>query len=111
MKKIIEKSLLNKIERFEAFEERLGVRFENITVKVDEDGKVQVLFELHSNNPTLEKNIRVECVAYDVDGKILGIEDNCALKDNFFGFQVFLLWFFEDKIADKIHKLRLYPKL
>lgn len=111
MKDILEKSLLNKIERLEAFEERLGVRFENVTVKVDEDGWVEVLFELHSNNPTLEQTIKVECVVYDIDGKILGINYSYAIKDKFFGFEVFLLRFAENNIVDKINKLRLYPKL
>lgn len=111
MKDILAKSILKKIERLEAFEERLNVRFENISVKTDNDGWVFVFFELHTNNgTTLEETIRIECTAYDIDGQILEVERCTAYKDNFFGFEVFKLSFQEDGIADKISKLRLYPK-
>ncbi len=111
MKDILAKSLLNKIERFEAFEERLSVRFENTSVKVDDDGWVSIFFELHSNKgTTLEETISVECTAYDSEGHILGVRNSYAIKDRFFGFEVFELQFAESNIADKINKLRLYPK-
>lgn len=111
MKDILAKSLLNKVERLEAFEERLSVRFENTSIKVDDDGWVSILFELHSNKgTTLDGTIVVECTAYDKDGQILGIQNNYAIKDRFFGFEVFELRFAENDIADKINKLRLYPK-
>lgn len=112
MKDVLAKSILNKIERLEAFEERLGVRFENISVKVDDDGWVFVFFELHTNNgTTIEKRIEIECTAYDVDGHILEVVNHSVFPDNFFGFQVFKFVFHENGIADKINKLRLYPKL
>ncbi len=109
---LLAKSLLNKIERLEAFEERLNVRLENISVKTDNNGWVFVLFELHTNNgTTLEIDIDIECVAYDIDGQILEVEGRGAYKNSFFGFQVFKFSFQDDGIADKINKLRLYPKL
>ena len=42
MKEILAKSLLNKIERLEAFEERLSVRFENISIKIYANNAVSV---------------------------------------------------------------------
>lgn len=112
MKDILAKSLLKKIERLEAFEERLDVRFENISVKTDNDGWVFVFFELHTNNrTTLDETIKIECTAYDLDGQILEVKTTYAIDDRFFGFEVFKLSFQEDGIADKINKLRLYPKL
>ena len=110
MNDILAKSLFNKIERLEAFEERLGVRFENISVKVNNNGWVTVFFELHTNSTTLENIIRIECIAYDTDSQILEVEYNRAYPDTFFGFQVFRFHFAEDGIANKINKLRLYPK-
>ncbi len=108
---LLAKSLLNKIERLEAFEERLNVRFENISVKTNESGWVFLLFELHTNNgTTLEEILNIVCTAYDIDGQILEVDDCTAYKDNFFGFEVFKISFIEDGIADKINKLRLYPK-
>ncbi|PXY41488.1 hypothetical protein DMB65_05920 [Flavobacterium cheongpyeongense] len=112
MKDIIAKSLLNKIERLETFEERLNVRFENISVKVDDYGWVFVFFEFHSNSgPTIDDIIKIECTAYDIDGHILEVNDNYVFPDKFFGFEVFKFSFQEDGISDKINKLRLYPKL
>ena len=112
MKDILAKSLLNKIERLEAFEERLDVRFENISLKVDDDGWVIVFFELHANKgTTIEEIIKIECIAYDVDGKILEVVYSYAFPDKFFGFEVYKFSFQEDGIVDKINKLRLYPKL
>lgn len=113
---LLAKSLLNKIERLEAFEERLNVRFENISVKVHNSSSLSVLLELHSNNGnTLNQTTEVECVAYDVDGQILGIVSSYSLKDEFFGFEVYNLCFYEHNwgknIVDKISKLRLYPKI
>lgn len=112
MKDILAKSLLNKIERLEAFEERLNVRFENISVKIDVNGWLLIFFELHSNTGiTLEQFTKIECVAYDIDGQILEINYSYADEKSFFGFEVFKFSFQEDGIADKINKLRLYPKL
>jgi hypothetical protein len=110
MNDILAKSLLNKIERLEAFEERLGVRFENISLKVLDNGWVNLMFELHTDSTTLEETIKIEGTAYDVDGQILEVETTYAIKDRFFVFEVFKLSFQEDGIADKINKLRLYPK-
>ena len=112
MKDILAKSLLKKIERLEAFEERLNVRFENISLKVDDDGWVIVFFELHTNKSTIiEEIIKIECIAYDINGQILEVVYNYAFPDKFFGFEVYKFSFQEDGIADKINKLRLYPKL
>ena len=44
MKKVLEKSLLNKIERLEVFEERLGIRFENLSIRIDNPDFVNVFF-------------------------------------------------------------------
>lgn len=109
--KQLESYLLRSLERLDAFEERLNVRFENISVKVDNEGWVVLLFELHTNNgTTLEETMKIECTAYDVDGQILEVVDNYAFIDKFFGFEVFKFQFQEDGIANKINKLRLYPK-
>jgi len=110
MNDILAKSLFNKIERLEAFEERLGVRFENISLRVHDNGWVQLMFELHSDSTTLENRITIECTAYDSNGQILDVKNKHALPGYFFVFEVFDILFMEDGIADKINKLRLYPK-
>ena len=112
MKDILAKSLLKKIERLEAFEERLSVRFENISIKVDDDGWVYIFFELQTNKgTTIDNMINIECTLYDVDGQILEVDSKLVLPERFYGFQVFKFSFQENGIADKINKLRIYPKL
>ena len=111
MKEILAKSLLDKIERLEAFEERLDVRFENISVKIYENNSISVYCEIHSNNETtISQTIKSECVLYD-DGQILDVKQAYVLKDNFFGFEILEFYFGDEGIASKISKLRLYPKL
>jgi hypothetical protein len=112
MKEILAKSLLNKIERLEAFEERLSLRFENISIKIYANNAVSVYCEIHSNKgTTIEKTVKIECTAYDNDGQILDVKNTYVSKDNFFGFEILEFYFGDDEIADKINKLRLYPKL
>lgn len=112
---IIAKSLLNKIERLEAFEERLSVRFENVSIVVELRRQIyyQVIFELHSNKPVIDQDIVLVCVAYDIEGKILKLNDNKfgVQKDKFLGFDVFEFLFYGEEILNKTAKLRLYPKL
>ena len=112
MNHILAKSLLKKIERLEAFEERLDVRFENISVKIYENNSFSVYCEIHSNKGSnLEKSIKIECTAYDAEGQILEVKNRYVLKDNFFGFEILEFYFEDGGIADKISKLRIYPKL
>ncbi|WP_396168382.1 hypothetical protein [Flavobacterium sp.] len=108
---LLAKSLLKKIERLEAFEERLNVRFENISIKIHLDNWVKIISELHSNNgTTIDQSISVECVAYDIDGQILDVSNCNVNNDAFFGFEILEFYFNENGIADKINKIRLYPK-
>jgi len=112
MKEILEKALIKKIERLEAFEDRLSVRFDTISIKVDEDdGWFTVFCEVHSTNgTTIEHTIEIECVLYDQEGLILGKESRAIYPEDFFGFEVIDIPFQEDGIADKVGKIRMYPK-
>jgi hypothetical protein len=112
MNDILAKSLLNKIERLEAFEERLGVRFENISVIVESNGGFRVFFELYSNSGTSldENTVLIDFVVYDIDGKILKVRTDYASKDKFFGFQIFEFGCYENSIIDKVGKIKLFPK-
>jgi hypothetical protein len=111
MNDILAKSLLNKIERLEAFEERLGVRFENISVKVESNDSFRVFFELYSNSGTnLDEHVFIEFVVYDNDGQILKVLTHVANKDDFFAFQIFQFACWEDSIIDKVGKIRIFPK-
>ena len=108
MKEIIEKSLLNKIERLEAFEDRMNIRLENFSIKVK--GNYLTLFcEVYPNTGTnLSENVRIECVIYDTEGAILGKNDMLLVESDFFGFEI-VQFIFSD-VADKTGKIRIYPK-
>lgn len=110
--KQLEKNLLKKIERLEAFEERLGVYFENISIKITNDDNWFTLFcELHSNSgTTINDSLKVECILYDSSGSILEKEDKHIYQDDFFGFELIEMRFQEDYIANSVNKIRLFPK-
>ena len=111
--KQLEKILLKKIERLEAFEERLNVSIEKLSIKVDNDDSAwfRLFGELHSKtNTELEETIEVVCVIYDKQGSIIKQKYIYFLKDSFFGFEVFEFWFQEYGIANEVGSIRIYPK-
>jgi len=111
MNELLGKSLTKKVERLEAFEERLSVRFENISIKAEDDGWFTLFCEVHSaNGSTIEEDIDIECVIYDEEGSILDKENTRIFKDEFFGFEIIDIAFQEDGMADRVGKIRLYPK-
>lgn len=111
MHKKIGKALINKIERLEAFEERMQIRFENFTIKVDEEKWVRILFEVYPiNGTTINSSMDIECILYDKENSILEKDYTYINSEDFFGFEVVELNFQEDGIADEINKIRIYPK-
>lgn len=109
--KQLEKNLLKRIERLEAFEERLGVSFQNISIKIEVNNWFTVFCEVHSTNgTTINDDLSIECVLYDKDGSILNKEKKDILSDDFFGFELLHMNFYEDLIAEKVNKIRIYPK-
>ncbi|MBG6110603.1 hypothetical protein IWX84_001482 [Flavobacterium sp. CG_9.10] len=110
-RKQIEKRLINRIERLEAFEERLGVSIQNLSVSYNYDyGNSFVFFELHSNEgSTIKDRITVECIYYGIDGSIIYQNDNTVSPADFFGFEV-ISFRVQDEFLDQISKIRLYPK-
>lgn len=111
--KQLEKILLKKIERLDAFEERLGVIFENISLKLDDSYIWAKLFcELHSSNGTkLNESIKIECVLYSGDGSILEKESVSVYEEDFFGFELIEFSFTGNiDMANNVSKIRIYPK-
>lgn len=111
--KQLEKILLKKIERLDAFEERLEVQFEKLSIKVDNDESnwFSLFGELHTTGGTeLKNSIEVICVLYDKEGKILEQSTEYFSVDSFFGFEVFEFRFQEDGIANEVGSIRIYPK-
>ena len=112
--KELEKMLLKKVERLEAFEDKLGVHFENISIEVPLGYKewAKLHGELHSNTgTTISDPLSVLCVAYDTEGLIIDSQYYYVDSGKFFGFEVFSFYFQKDGIASEIGKLRIFPKI
>ena len=111
MKKILEKSLLQKIERLEAFEDRMKIRLENLSIKIDNNNWLTLFCEVHPlNGTTINEYIEVECVIYDNEGTILEVDSKSLDEEDFFGFEILKFDFYDKELVDKIGKIRLYPK-
>jgi|GEM_PF-2341452 len=108
MKEILEKSLLQKIERLEAFEDRLKIRIEKLQINMGEHGYFELFCEINPLVGTeISDNIKIECVIYDTTGGILDIKRDFIMKDNFFGFRILC---FTIKFNETIGKIRIYPQ-
>ncbi len=110
--KQLEKMLLKQIERFEAFEEKLEVSIQNLSIRIDSERNWFTIFcELYSaSGTTIKEYITIECVLYDEDGLIIAKADSLIMPDKFFGFQVIEAKFREYGIAERVSKIRIYPK-
>lgn len=110
-RKQIESKLFTKIERLEAFEERLGVSIQNLSISYNyEYGNSFIFFELHSNEGnTIKDTIIIECIFYDKEGSIIFKSHKTINQSNFFGFEI-LSFRIMDEFLSQINKIRLYPK-
>lgn len=107
--KQLEKSLLKRVERLEAFEERLEISIQNISIKIE--SYITLFCEIYPvNGSSIKENFKIECVIYDNDGLVLDRNERYLQSDDFFGFEVIELNFFGDDIAKQISKIRIYPK-
>lgn len=104
------KQLLNRVERLEVFEERLGVIIQNISLKIN-DYEIILFCELYPINGTaISDSIDVECVLYDREGSIIDKSNKYVISDDFFGFEVINMTFIVENTAELINKIRIYPK-
>ncbi|SDX41411.1 hypothetical protein [Paenibacillus sp. PDC88] len=107
----IQTKLKKNLQRLEPLEERLGVYFDNLSVKISSDFNIKVLGEIFaSNGSTISESINITLIIYDVDGNVIGTEEKSIYCDDFYGFDVFELVVYEEDIALKADKIRLFPK-
>jgi len=105
------KNLLKRVERLESFEDKLGVYFDKLSLKIEDDFAFAILGEVHSKNGTsIGDSFEVTCVLYDIEDSILEQKTKYILKDNFLGFEIFEINFYRDGIANEVSKIRIYPK-
>lgn len=111
--KQLEKILLKKIERLDAFEERLNVSIEKLSIKVDSDnsGWFNLLGEIHPRvDVAINERIELICILYDKEGGILLQKSKTLYPENFYGFEVFDFVIQEYGIASEVGSIRIYPK-
>lgn len=106
--------LTAKLERLEAFEERLGVTFKSLSAFIDDDDdddyiSVDVRGEIHAASGTKIKNdVEVMIAAYDTLDRVIGTSETRYYSDDFFGLDTF-----SESVTvsiRQISKIRIYPK-
>ena len=109
--KQLEKNLLKRIERFEVFEERLGIYLDKVSLKVNADLTFVIYFEVHSNKGVnLENSLKVSCVIYNFEDSIHKQRDTYVFHTKFFGFTTKEFQFY-DVIATDVSKIRIYTEI
>ncbi len=105
--------LTDKMELLDLFEERVGVRFEGVSIFraiYDDSSYVTVQGELHPRDGTeLEVDVEVVAAAYDTKGRIVGTSANTFYTESFFGLEIFEITIAVPPSSD-IVRVRLYPK-
>jgi hypothetical protein len=111
--KQLEKNLLRRVQRLDAFEERFNIRFEKLSIRVENSSynSFKLLGELHSTIGTeLKSSLRIVCVLYDNSGGIIQQSEKSIYKGEFFAFEVFEFYFYGDSFINDIASIRIYPK-
>jgi hypothetical protein len=101
----------HRIERLEAFEERVGVRLEALFAHYELlSCYLTVNGEVHPREgTTIKQSIAVHVDAYDSSGRLVAKSRTSLLADDFFGFAAFQE-LVKLPIAD-LSKIRVYPKV
>lgn len=95
------------VERIEAFENKLNIRLENISIKPD-DG-VQIYFDVYScDGKELANSVTISAVAYDENNMIMAKDSTFIDNDKFMGFGTYSCKL-RNLNFNNISKIRLYP--
>ena len=112
-KRTVEAKLKKSIERLEMFEEKLGVKLDNISIKTGaEFNDLSVLGEVYSlSKDTLTKDIVINVNLYSSEGEILGTNKCYISKEKFMGYDTFEITFYNEHISLNTNKIRVYVNL
>lgn len=113
--------LMDKIERIEAFEEKLGIRYDSISIIVDyydfnnDPWNIKILGDVieHENgNLANFQDWSIETVVnlYDSENRIIGSSDSSFQVRNYLGFTTFEVNFFDIQSIEEIKRIRVYPR-
>lgn len=111
---MLDKKLYDKIERLEEFEEKCGVKFENISIQYNPDylTSMKIYYELYSTTGNfLNHYVTLHCIIYSSSGEIMGKDTEGHSKKNFWGFEIgkFEFDFSNDCNIKDIGRIRIYP--
>lgn len=110
--KMLSKNLTKSVERIEAFEEKLGIKIENVIVNVSDNFEfIKVLFDMYAlNGKSLNSSLYLTTSYYGEDNNLLGISDLIYVDEHsFMGFETCEIVGEVDN-ANEVKKIRLYPK-
>lgn len=108
----LSKSLTRKIERLDAFEERLGISLDKLSVNVPNDhNPITISGEVHqSSSASISGNIEIVAVVYDAEGSIVQSGEVTLWAHDFAGFDVFKLTLYANEIGLVADKIRIFPR-
>ena len=113
--KVLEKEFLQKIERIEAFEEKLNIRIENISFVITENSafqKLAIYLEVYTlNGNSLMENINIKVAIYDNNGSIMFTGRAFISALDFMGFDLCSFEFspLSYRQLNDINRIRIFP--
>jgi hypothetical protein len=108
-----ERDVSSLIENLEAFEDRLGVRFNALSAWCESHHDQYELFvggEIHAQDGIFIKDsIQIVADAYNSSGQLLKTDSHQVDSLAFFGFETFMIWI-QCLPSEKLGRIRVYPK-
>jgi hypothetical protein len=98
------------IERFEAFEEKLGIKIEGLFASFNsENGYVSVSGDIFAiDNTTIEQDLKLVISCHDSTGRVIASDYYAINAESFSGIDTFSETIYPPSVS--ISKVRIYPK-
>jgi hypothetical protein len=107
--KLMSENIELPIERLEAFEERLGVKFESLFIAKTSNDYISINGELHTNEGLkITQDIELVFSAYNASNSVVGTKKMNISSKSFLCFETFSC--FINKCPGDVSKVRIYPK-
>ena len=105
------RELKNKIEHFDAIEEKFGIILQNFSVKVEDENTMKLFCEVLALNGEMPKGgFNINVAIYDNNNDIIYTDNESRYDDDFNGFEVITFDYIKlDVTVDEISKIRIYP--
>ena len=112
-KRTIEAKLKKSLERLDLFEEKLGVRLDNISIRTEATyNQLSVFGEIYSlSTGPLTQSLVVNVNLYNSDGEIVSTQKSYLSNEKFLGYDTFECTFFQEQIALITNKIRVFVNL